>query len=34
VDTNLDYKIDGWLFLLAWWSARGQPGENRFGPPQ
>lgn len=23
----------GWLFLLAFWSERGKPGENRFGPP-
>jgi uncharacterized membrane protein YhaH (DUF805 family) len=23
----------GWLVLLAFWSERGQPGGNRFGPP-
>jgi uncharacterized membrane protein YhaH (DUF805 family) len=23
----------GWLVLLGFWSERGKPGENRFGPP-
>ncbi|WP_285481162.1 hypothetical protein [Amycolatopsis sp. NBRC 101858] len=23
----------GWILLLVFWSERGTPGENRFGPP-
>lgn len=23
----------GWILLLVFWSERGRPGENRFGPP-
>ncbi|MFI9389025.1 DUF805 domain-containing protein [Kutzneria sp. NPDC052558] len=26
-------SVIGWLLLIAFWTERGQPGENRFGPP-